>query len=581
MKGAGPVLLAAGLLACGDENESGPAAVVVSEIMYHAVMDDGPVEDHEFIELHNRTDAPVSLAGWKLADGVTFAFEDGTTLGPRAYLVIARNRERLLADVPAYRLEPDAVLGDYAGSLDNGGERLLLVDAQGKKVDEVAYDDQRPWPMAADALGAGEAWLPEAILPLEQHRFMGRSLERISVEHPGGSAANWAASALDGATPGRPNGTSGKPLPVIASVTASVTASAAGRGGEAIRAADPVLVRATVAGIPGGATGPITAPEIEYFVDDIERIDEPTEKVALTPAGDGWEATLPAQAAGSVVRYRVVGDRGRGSEVLAPRDSDPYPHFAYYVDPEIPGKTAVYQLFISQADWTRLYLNMAPGRVPENASGTNPFACKVNPLWNGRVPAVFVAGGKVYDVRVRYQGSFQRRLGGLFVDPMKWPAGFVRPQAPNPLRVFSWSIRFPRHDRFEGKRSFNLNNLTQSCHGFNTMVGGELFERAGIPAARSRYVRYYINGTYYHYMIQHEHMDDDFIERAYGRGTPGDLFKAVGGRWDEGPYGYSDMRPLQAYCGYTLDQRYEASYARATNEDWKSGGRRCESSSKI
>ena len=44
---------------------------------------------------------------------------------------------------------------------------------------------------------------------------MGRSLERISVEHAGRLVANWAPSALDGATPGRPNGAAGVPLPVI------------------------------------------------------------------------------------------------------------------------------------------------------------------------------------------------------------------------------------------------------------------------------------------------------------------------------------------------------------------------------
>ena len=240
------------------------------------------------------------------------------------------------------------------------------------------------------------------------------------------------------------------------------------------------------------------------------------------------------------------------------------------MEPEIPGQTPVYQLFISKADWTDLWLNSAPGRVPENANGTNPAQCKVNPGWTARVPAIFVAGGRVYDVRVRYQGSFQQRLSGFGIDFAKWPESVEGPVSP--LRILSWSIKFPRYDRFEGKRSFNLNKLTQSCHGFNTIVGNKLFERAGVPAARAQYVRYYINGAYYHYMLRLEHFDDDLIQRAFGKGTPGDLFKAVGGRWDEGPFGYTDMRPLAEYCGYTLDQRYEANYSRATNEDWKSGG---------
>jgi hypothetical protein len=130
----------------------------------------------------------------------------------------------------------------------------------------------------------------------------------------------------------------------------------------------------------------------------------------------------------------------------------------------------------------------------------------------------------------------------------------------------------PRYDASTGKRSFNLNKLTQSCQGFNTWWGNALFERAGIPAARSSYARLYINGAYYHYMLRMEHMDEDFIKRAFGKGEVGDLFKSVGGRWDEGPYGYSDERPFTEYCGYTVDQRYEANYDRSTNTDWKSGG---------
>ena len=73
-------------------------------------------------------------------------------------------------------------------------------------------------------------------------------------------------------------------------------------------------------------------------------------------------------------------------------------------------------------------------------------------------------------------------------------------------------------------------------------------------------------------MLRIEHMDDDFVRRAFGKGPQGDLFKSVGGRWDEGPYGYSDIRPLQEYCGYSARPALRGQLPRATNEDWKSGG---------
>ena len=46
-----------------------------------------------------------------------------------------------------------------------------------------------------------------------------------------------------------------------------------------IRAADQVLIRARVAGVGNDSARSISSPQIEYFVDDIERTGEPTEKV--------------------------------------------------------------------------------------------------------------------------------------------------------------------------------------------------------------------------------------------------------------------------------------------------------------
>jgi hypothetical protein len=555
--------LALAALAAGCGGDAGTAGaptgpVVISEIMYHPVLEDAATEDHEFVELYNRSGAPVALAGWKLAGGIRFTFPAGVTLAPKGFAVVAKNRARLAADVPAYGLRAADLLGDYEGALDNGGERLALTDSAGAIVDQVDYSDAPPWPVGADALGAGEDWMPPETLPLEQHRFMGRSLERVDASRPGSSPANWVASPLDGATPGRPNLAVGGKRPVIATISVN--------HGSPVRAGEMTGVRIAFAG-----DAPVAA-SIEYFIEDVERDDEPRMTAPFELGADGYEARLRPLRAGAIVRYRVLGDRGRGQEVLAPREGDPAPYLSFFVSVELPGNTPAYQLFLARADWTSLWDNIAPGRVPGNGNGTNPVACAVNDAWNGRVPAVFVAGGHVYDVSVRYEGSFQGRTGGATIDLKKWPPTADRPERPVPFRALSWSIKFPRYDRMDGKKSFILNKLTQSCQGFNTLVGNALFERAGIPAAQSRYARLYINGTYYHYMLRVEHMDDDFVKRALGKGDPGDLFKSVGGRWDEGPYGYSDERPLAEYCGYTTDQRYEASYERMTNTDWKSGG---------
>jgi hypothetical protein len=559
-------LLTAGLaVACQRGADPSLPAVVFSEILYHPV-DDGPDEPHEFVELANRTDRPVALDGFRVAGGIDYTFPAGSSLPPRGFLVLARNRQRLLADLPDYRLDPAAVLGDYRGELDNDGDQLVLLDAAGAKLDEVFYSDSFPWPTGPDALGASDDWLPPATLPLERHRGRGRALERISLDHPP-TVANWTATPLDGATPGRGNPGSAAPPATALSLTARPARADRPRiGGD-----DPVRVTARL------TPGPLAQPQLEYFLDDIESEDEPRQRVPLAsgrdPAGETTlRAELPPQPAGSVVRYRLLADRGAGLEVIAPRAGDPFEHFAYFVSPEIEGQTPVYQLFIKRADWTRIWDTIAPGRVPGNGNGTNPFACAVNDRWNERVPAVLAVDGEVYDVRVRHQGSFQQRRAGLFMLPMRWPATAPVPDRPLPVRVFSWSIKFPRYRRLDDVRSFTLNKLGQSCHGFNTLIGHALFERAGIPAARSQFVRLYVGGAYYHYMLRIEHMDEDFLRRAFGKGPRGDLFKSVGGRWDEGPYGYSDERPLAPYCGYSTDERYEINYQRMVNPEKRGSG---------
>ena len=49
-------------------------SVVISEVEYHAPSDD-PLD--EWIELHNRGEAPVDVSGWKLVDAVDFTLPPG------------------------------------------------------------------------------------------------------------------------------------------------------------------------------------------------------------------------------------------------------------------------------------------------------------------------------------------------------------------------------------------------------------------------------------------------------------------------------------------------------------------------
>ncbi len=565
---AAPALALAGLLACVDGGDA-PPPVFISELMYHPVEEQSPQEHHEFVELHNRSEAVVALGGWRLADGIRFTFPAGATLGPRGHLVVAKNRGQLLV-LTSYGLDGAAVLGDYDGELDNDGERVVLLDAKGVIVDDVTYDDRFPWPVGADGLGAGERWLsPEKLggAPLAAHRFFGRSLERVAFGPTGASASNWEASPLDGPTPGRP------PVAGETARTTVATLQAGQPGGTGARIAASEPVRIAV-GFFADA-GP-QAPAIEYFVDDFERSDEPTTRVALlqTRTSEGFEAMLPLQKERSVVRYRVLDTRDGRTSVVSPRPSDPDDWHAYFVAPP-GGNTPAFHLFISTANWERMWDHMERGRVPGHVGvqGGVPGFCTPNPYWNARVPATLAVDGQVYEIQVRYQGSTVSRAGGRNIDRRAWPMDVAAPARPAAFRVLSWRVHFPRHNRYEKKAAFNLNKLIDGACGFSYAVGTTLFERAGLPAGEpAHYVRLFINGGYYGYMQRMERIDEDLIERFFGKDHPmGDLFKSTGGRWDQGPFGWGDARILEDHCGYGAAERYAATYERESLTDWKRG----------
>lgn len=130
-------------------------AIVISEIMYHSpprAAADGALAASplEWIELHNRTTEAVDVGGWQLVDAVAYEVPAGTVIPAGGRLVVTDDLAEMLA---AY---PDAapVVGNFAGSLANGGERIELRDACGNPVDVVAYADGGAWPAAADGAGA-------------------------------------------------------------------------------------------------------------------------------------------------------------------------------------------------------------------------------------------------------------------------------------------------------------------------------------------------------------------------------------------------------------------------------------------
>jgi hypothetical protein len=110
---------------------------VISEIHYHPVV----VGQAEYVELVNPGGKPLDLTGYSFSKGLTYTFPEGTTLNPGAYLVVASS-PFVPYDAPA--------LVWTAGTLDNAGETLELIDAVSNEIDRVAYGSSAPWPTEPD-----------------------------------------------------------------------------------------------------------------------------------------------------------------------------------------------------------------------------------------------------------------------------------------------------------------------------------------------------------------------------------------------------------------------------------------------
>ncbi len=153
-------------------------AVRITELMYNPPGGTA----HEFIELQNTGAQNVDLGGWFLG-GVDFVFPLGTVLGGGDRLVLASNDGQ--AGLFAAQYPGVTVLGWFGGPLDNGGERIALMDAGGRTVASVAYNDHAGWPTTPDGGGY--------------------SLEVIDANGDPDAPVNWKASNALKGTPGQPN----------------------------------------------------------------------------------------------------------------------------------------------------------------------------------------------------------------------------------------------------------------------------------------------------------------------------------------------------------------------------------------
>ncbi|MFT6861496.1 MAG: hypothetical protein ACJAVK_000048 [Akkermansiaceae bacterium] len=105
--------------------------------------------DEEWLELYNRGASTIDLSTWEINGGIRYNFPVATMLGSGDYLVVAKDATALSQKYPGI-----TIVGDYAGSLGNGGDHLVLEDGRGNPADEITYFDGGKWHGKADGGGS-------------------------------------------------------------------------------------------------------------------------------------------------------------------------------------------------------------------------------------------------------------------------------------------------------------------------------------------------------------------------------------------------------------------------------------------
>lgn len=313
--------------------QADPGDIVISELNYHAGSD---LDTDDFLELTNTSPAAIDVSGWSFSAGVTAILAAGTSIPAGGRYVVAKDAALFQT---TYGFAPDAV---YGGNLSNGGEAVTLVDGTLATVDTVTYADVAPWPSTPDGTGP--------------------SLELRDLLADNNVAASWGASLANGGTPGARNSIDGTgPAPEALELTATPSRPAASQA---------VVVSAR---LRVGSTATLTY-KVMFGADvTVAFLDN-----AASPGGadDGvYAGTIPGQAAGRLIRYRVDATSG-GTTYSAPASSDSVRYRGVVVlSSSVTSKLPIIEWFMDDA----VYSDILANHRQDNVQGAAVWA------YNGQV----------------------------------------------------------------------------------------------------------------------------------------------------------------------------------------------------
>lgn len=476
--------------------------VVINEIMYH------PASTNlleEWFELYNPGPTNVNLSGWKITQGVQFAFPTNTTLAPGGYLVVAADAATFAAKYPGVT----NVVPGSAGPL--GGHTIELDDNTGQNVNRVAYYDTGDW--AVRLLGAGG--VPGALdryggLGWEwfaPHDGGGASLELMNPALPNTYAQNWGPNKNTNSTPGRANSiATNNVAPFITDLAHSPVIP---------QPSEPVTISARV--VDEATTG--VAVTLNWRVDGaagfnaVTMSDDGAHGDGL--AGDGiYGAILPAQPNAAIVEFYLEARDAQNNlrtypNWIAPTGSTRTANLLYQVDSGIyAGDQPLYRFIMTAAE--RAYL----AALSDNSAGaTTDSDADMNATWI-TADGVFSGGTTTqlrYNVGVRNRGHGTRRS-----------------------RPHNFHINIPSDRLWKNQAGINLNS--QYTH--IQVLGSALFRRLAVPMADSRAVQVRVNGTNemalslpdlnsFGSYAANEQYNNDFVKRSWPLDPQGNSYRGI------------------------------------------------------
>nr|MBC8215464.1 tandem-95 repeat protein [Candidatus Neomarinimicrobiota bacterium] len=156
--------------------------LVINEIHYNPAGSQGSDSEFEFIELSNSSNHTIRLENTLLSNEINFGFSETNAILPDSFVVVARDRDALLAWYP--NLNSDIVFEGFTELLSNTNGSIKLT-FNGYALDSLTYSDTDPWPSGADGIGP--------------------SVELVNQTLNNEYGENWQVSTSTGGTPGYQN----------------------------------------------------------------------------------------------------------------------------------------------------------------------------------------------------------------------------------------------------------------------------------------------------------------------------------------------------------------------------------------